>query len=168
MPMRTLWIFACGLLSVVSRPGLARAQEGFPLEEHTAASAAKVISGQQKPRMVVIYASSCVRSRAAFPEIMKIAERHAGKAAVLAFGVDRTNPPLLTFLKGRALPFPARWIRPWQRGELVAAFRPLGFTIGSSLEMPIIAVLAPDGRLVKQWSPALDLKEVEATLRSVE
>ncbi len=171
MKLRTSWTACVALCAAAwAVPGPVLAQDaGMKLEEHTAESAAKLIADAKgKPVLAVIYASSCVRSRGAFPKLIELGHRHAARAQVLAFGVDRTEAPLRKFLEGHPLSFAPRWIKPWQKGELVKAFKPLGFKIGSSLEMPIIAVLDREGRMVRQWSPALDLAEVEAQLKAVE
>lgn len=149
--------------------GLVRADTGVTLEEATAQSAGALLAAQRgTPVLAVIYASSCSRSRAAFPRIIELANRHSGKAVVVAFGIDSTPEPLRQFLLGRALPFAPRWIKPWQKGELVKAFKPVGINVAGTLEMPLMAVLGRDGKLVKQWSPATNLAEVESVLEKSE
>jgi thiol-disulfide isomerase/thioredoxin len=165
----TLAVKSLCLAAALAAAGHALADTALVLDERTPATAAALVTAARgTPVMVILYASTCSRSRAAFPKILELAKRRAGKGAVLAFAVDQNPEPLRQFLLGRALPFPPVWIKPWQKGELVKAFKPLGVNVAGVLEMPLVAVIKKDGTFVQQWSPALDLTEAEAALTAAE
>lgn len=169
MGLYALTVKSLYLAAALALAGRASADTALVLDEHTPASAAALITAERgTPVLAVVYASTCSRSRASFPRILELAKRHAGKATVLAFAVDQNPEPLRQFLLGRALPFSPVWIKPWQKGELVKAFKPLGLNVSGALEMPLIAVIKSDGTLVQQWSPALDLSQAEAALTAAE
>lgn len=131
-------------------------------------AAARIRRDTGRVRVVLLYAATCPASRRMFPEFVRFADRSRRQnVSILAFSTDDSPAILQAYLGGQALPFARVHIRPWRRGELDAAMRPLGIDIGTSFGTPLIAVLDRKGKVVGQWEGESGVRRAEQWLLSL-
>ena len=131
-------------------------------------AAAEIQRQNGRPRIVLLYASTCPESRAMFPAFVEFAGRHAQQGiSILAYSTDQSQPQLEQYLGTGSLPFTRIWVRPWQRGAMDAAMKPVGIDIGPTFGTPLIAVIDRNGKVVGQWEGRSGVAKAEQWLRAL-
>lgn len=161
----------CMIFGGTSMVGLAsrgEAQASRARAVTTFDAAAEIQRQNGRPRIVLLYASTCPESRAMFPAFVEFAGRHAQQGvSVLAYSTDKNQLQLEQYLGSGSLPFTRMWVQPWQRGALDAAMKPVGIDIGPTFGTPLIAVIDRNGRVVGQWEGRSGVAKAEQWLRSM-
>lgn len=135
----------------------------------TTAEVADMVRRQQgRPTVVILYGTNCPRSEAMFPGFTALAERHAaGNVAFLAFAADQPARQVPPFLAQFGAPFQPLHIKPRPPGQIGRDMATIGLQLGSTWNMPHVAVLDASGQVVGEWDAATDLRAIDAAVSSV-
>jgi thiol-disulfide isomerase/thioredoxin len=129
------------------------------------AEAARMVEREHgKPTLVMLYAAYCPHCRAIFSDFVDLADRYKPRGvAILAFATDDEAAETEEYVGSQRLPFARIHIEPWKDGELRRAFERIGFDIGDSFGVPLLAILDKNGDVVGQYGSS-GLERIERRL----
>ena len=117
------------------------------------------------PALVIFFSTTCSRSRLAFPQFARLAERLQEDLEVIAFATDSDQRVIDGFVARNGASFSVDRLEPWESGEMSYAMGRVGIEIGATWMKPLIAVLERDGRVLGQWQGLTDVRPVESVVR---
>lgn len=142
-------------------PGGTRAWTGGGLSVDAVAAAIMA----RRPALVIFFSPECPLSRRAMPEFVQLAARLRPEVQVAAFDASEGEAARVeAYLAQVGAGFRAEMIAPYPRGALSAALNGIGFRVGASWTLPLIAVVGQHGEVVGLWEGMTSLSAVERSL----
>ncbi len=102
-----------------------------------------------RPKVLMLYAVACPRSRRLFDSWLELAARHHPRVAFHSVSIDTTQARAASPAGGHPVEFDNHGLPPETATRLGEALRPLGFSLGPFWSLPTVAVLDRQGRLVE-------------------
>ena len=134
-------------------------------------AARRIRAARGKPALVLLYDYRTRRTASELADIVRLATRCRERGVEFLAFHSAVHPeviaPLPDTLRQLGAPFPAVQLYQWKSGALDATMGELGIRVGATFEMPLVAVLNREGKVVWQGQAVTDWAEVERAALAV-
>jgi hypothetical protein len=138
---------------------------GIPVEDITVhEAAARVAQHRGRVTLVVIYQARCGCAEMV-AQLAAYARRHRSELDIVPFAYSTDADDLRDFLVQYNHPFEGARLIPWQKGELIAAMKPVDVYVPEYYKSALVTLLDADGRRIATWNGQHEAAPVVAVLQ---